>query len=347
MTSRLLITADDSTGAMEAGALCADAGFDVVVAPHSASVPPAECLVVDLRSRHVAPDEARRRMAAVDGPGRRVHKIDSTLRGNWAAEIGVVVDQGCRVVLIPANPALGRTCVGGVLRVDGVPVAETEHGSDPRHPVRSSRPSESCPAVELAGPAALADWIADGRSPVAIVDASTIAEIETLVDVVMPADEIVLAGSAAVVGAVARATESGQPALGYSAPWLPPPLLVVCASLHPVSRAQVAAARAAGVAVIASPEGGGDDPDDVAAELAKLARTQALMMRARSVVLVGGDTAAAFLGDSVVRVLGSIGNGISLGDVEFGGRQIRCAAKPGGFGSANTLVDLIARGERP
>ena len=58
----LLVTADDSTGAMEAGAACADAGWTVDVVPGEVATPGeslGNCVVRDLRSRHVAPDEAR------------------------------------------------------------------------------------------------------------------------------------------------------------------------------------------------------------------------------------------------------------------------------------------------
>ena len=55
--------------------------------------------------------------------------------------------------------------------VNGVPVAESEMGNDPRLPVRSSRPSESLAGAELAGPDALAEWLATSRTGVAIVDA--------------------------------------------------------------------------------------------------------------------------------------------------------------------------------
>ena len=37
-------------------------------------------------SRHVAPDEARRRITAPTTGAHRVYKIDSTLRGNWSIE---------------------------------------------------------------------------------------------------------------------------------------------------------------------------------------------------------------------------------------------------------------------
>ena len=56
---------------------------------------------------------------------------------------------------------------------------------------------------------------------------------------------------------------------------------------------------------------------------------------------LASDTAEAFVGDSVVRVFGSIDVGVSLGESEIRGRRLRVAMKPGGYGSSNTLVDLV------
>ncbi|HEX2783117.1 MAG TPA: four-carbon acid sugar kinase family protein, partial [Ilumatobacteraceae bacterium] len=225
----LVVTADDSTGATEAGAACADAGWTVEVVPFGISASIADCVVVDLRSRHVAPDEARRRMEAIASDARHVHKIDSTLRGNWAEELSAVVASGRRVVLIPSHPPLGRVCVGGVVLVEGVPVSESEHGNDPRLPVRTSRPSDSLPAVELGGLDALAEWMQGSGSSVAIVDARTLDDIDQLVAVALCDDLVVVAGSASVVGAVARACASNITAPRLPEPMLPPPVLAVCA----------------------------------------------------------------------------------------------------------------------
>src|SRR3954468_9205824 len=104
---RLLVTADDSTGATEAGAACADVGLHVDVVPFGVPLPrPVAdgCVVVDLRSRHLDAHEARTRIIASTGAVHRMHKIDSTLRGNWRAELQALVDVGRRVVLIPAHP---------------------------------------------------------------------------------------------------------------------------------------------------------------------------------------------------------------------------------------------------
>ncbi len=342
----LVVTADDSTGATEAGAACADAGFDVDVVPFGVPSPagtPRGCLVVDLRSRHLTPGEARRRMQATTVGTHRMHKIDSTLRGNWAEEISAVAEGGRKVVLIPSHPLAGRICDGGVVYVDGVPVADSELGDDPRLPVRSSRPSETLDGVELSGPAALTGWLARSSTGVAIVDARTLTEIDELVKIALIAADVLLAGPASVVGAVAKLSSPERSGAHLPEPLLPEPILVVCASLHPVSRVQIAKVGQAGVEVVTSSVVRGADSELVAAEVAERAHRLVAERGTRSVILVGGDTAEAFIGDNVVRVFGSIDVGVSLGDARIRGNLLRIASKPGGFGTANTLVDLVNR----
>jgi uncharacterized protein YgbK (DUF1537 family) len=344
---RLMVTADDSTGATEAGAACADAGLTVLVVPFGvvadAELSTDGCVVVDLRSRHVAAAEARRRITATTTPAHRVHKIDSTLRGNWAVELAALVELGRRVVLIPSHPLAGRICTGGVVYVNGVRVADSELGNDPRLPVRSSRPSDSLPGTELTGPEVLDAWLRQSDPGVAIVDATTLADIDQLVAMALGAADVVVSGPASVVGAVASIRSPGDSAASLPDPLLPTPVVVVCASLHPVSRAQIAAVAAAGIDVVTSSDIRDADPEAIAGEVAERAHQLVAARRARSVILVGGDTAEAFIGDSVVRVFGSIDVGVSLGDAEVRGTLLRVASKPGGFGTANTLVDLVTR----
>jgi uncharacterized protein YgbK (DUF1537 family) len=343
----LLVTADDSTGAMEAGAGCADAGLTVDVVPIgvASTVRPSECncVVIDLRSRHASSDEARRRIVETTTVAHRVHKIDSTLRGNWSAELAALVAAGRRVVLIPSHPRAGRICAGGVVYVNGVPVADSEIANDPRLPVYSSRPSETLPGIELAGPDALTAWLMSSSSGVAIVDAATLDDIDCLAAIALDADGVVLAGPASVVEAVARIWAPIGASVELPDPLLPGPIVVVCASLHPVSRVQIAKVAGTGVEVVTSSEERGQASEDIAIEVAERAHQIVARRQAHSVILVGGDTAEAFIGDNVVRVFGSIDAGISLGDAEVRGTKLRLAGKPGGFGSANTLVDLVTR----
>ena len=343
----LLVTADDSTGAMEAGAGCADAGLTVDVVPirvaSTRRLSEANCVVVDLRSRHASVDDARRRIVETTTEDHRVHKIDSTLRGNWSAELAALVDTGRRVVLIPSHPRAGRICVGGVVYVNGVPVAESELGNDPRLPVRSSRPSETLPGLELAGTDALDHVVDELELQCGDCRRRALDDIDQLAALALDATDVVLAGPASVIEAVARIRAPIGASVELPDPPLPGPIVVVCASLHPVSRAQIARVAVAGVEVVTSPEARGQASEDIAIEVAERAHRMVARLQARSVILVGGDTAEAFIGDSVVRIYGSIDAGISLGDAEVRGTKLRLAGKPGGFGTANTLVDLVNR----
>jgi uncharacterized protein YgbK (DUF1537 family) len=345
----LVVTADDRTGAIEAAAACADAGWRVQVVPFGRGGVPAstaECVVVDLRSRHIAPEEAQRRltMAVLHSTinAHRVHKIDSTLRGNWAEELTAIVDTGRRVVLIPAHPLAGRIAVGGVVLVDGVPLAETATANDPRLPVHSSRPADRLPGTEMAGAPALAAWLRGGGK-VAIVDAQTMEDVDDLVGLALTPRDVVIAGSASVVGAVARACALPPAASRLPDPLLLDPVVALCTSMHPTSREQMAALAAAGVEVVMAPDAKGD-PEDVAADVAERAHLRVDAIEARSVIIVGGDSAEAFLGDSVVEVFGSIENAVGIGEGVVRGRPLRLATKPGAIGSPNTLVNLVKRG---
>ncbi|HSB86845.1 MAG TPA: hypothetical protein VLD86_11070, partial [Ilumatobacteraceae bacterium] len=145
-----------------------------------------------------------------------------------------------------------------------------------------------------------------------------------------------------VVGAVARACAPPTVPRGLPDPLLPRPVLAVCASIHPVARAQMAALAEAGVEVVTPPDGREGDPDAVAADVAERAHLQVAMIGARSVIIVGGDTAEAFVADSVVEVFGSVGAEVGIGEAVIRGTRLRLATKPGGFGAANTLVDLLS-----
>ena len=179
---------------------------------------------------------------------RSTRRCAATGPSNWPRSSNCDVES----CLIPSHPMAGRICTGGVVFVNGVPVADSELGNDPRLPVRSSRPSESLPGTELAGPGALEAWLAQSTAGVAIVDATTLAEIDQLVAIALGAADVVVSGPASVVGAVAGIWCPGDAAVHLPDPWLPEPVVVVCASLHPVSRAQIAKVAEAGIDVVTS-----------------------------------------------------------------------------------------------
>lgn len=135
----VLIVADDLSGAADCAIGFTNAGRRSVVSldvdGFNAS---AQVVAIDTDTRRLAPGEAAARAVAawqrLAAPGRRLYKkIDSTLRGNWVAEVAALQPLAGLAVVAPAFPATGRTVRNGEVFVRGVPLAETdtwqlEHG---------------------------------------------------------------------------------------------------------------------------------------------------------------------------------------------------------------------------
>jgi uncharacterized protein YgbK (DUF1537 family) len=390
----LRVIADDRTGALEtAGAMAARGGVPVQVlardrAPWRSSTGQ---LVLDADTRHRSPVEAGARVADLVGAGwptsvALAHKIDSTLRGNWAAEVVArrSVD-GRPALLVPALPELGRTCAGGIVRVDGVPVHLGPAGRDPRSPIASSAPAELLAAagaggvVSLPDPTAVDRWLAD-PSGIAVADAVTVEQVELLVAAWRERGAgVLLVGTSSVIGAaVGPGWPGGRRAAAPGSPSGLDRVVVVCGSLHPVAREQVRrVAVGAGVDpsridLVVSEAVDGPVPTAAAATAAMSlaaaawARVAANAAGSRvGVVVLGGETTAAFLGDRPVDVVGWAAPGTPWGYVrravaDAGGPvgadddghtddghtdddlgDLVVATRSGGFGTPDALAELL------
>ena len=148
---QLLVIADDFTGALDTGIQFQAKGTRVLVGPDSwkdmaALTGSAQVLIADAETRHMAPEEAFRTVSAFVkeavrlGIPRVYKKTDSALRGNVGAELAAALEASGlkRLHFVPAFPSMGRTTVGGIHRIDGVPVAESAFRDDPFNPVTCS-----------------------------------------------------------------------------------------------------------------------------------------------------------------------------------------------------------------
>ena len=349
MTIELLITADDRTGALETGGACADLGFGVRLT--TAPVPTDDCAVIDLDSRHCAAGEAGRRIRATHRTPAafRCHKMDSGLRGNWPYEVAALVGLGRRVGILASFPDAGRRCDDGTVYIRDVPVAESPFGRDPRSRLLSSRPADY---LRAAGCAAA---LADGR--LVVLDANTNAELHAAAVRCRAADRM-LVGTTGGVGAYVATLRAGR--AGTDVPVLPRPVLIVCGSLHPLSRTQVArlscltvrpgddaeaalaALRRGDDVILATAMTAAEIPDAAAESMgSQVAATVWDWMAASgapSMAILGGDTAAAILGDRTLRVLGSADTAVPLCQTEDG---IAVVTKGGGIGEEDTLSRLL------
>lgn len=413
------VLADDRTGAIEtAGAVASRIAATVPVVPiDAAPTPRPGVVVVDTGSRRLAPAAAAaltKRLVGVpeershDRPVRRAHKIDSTLRGNWAHElVARIGTEGRPILLVPALPSAGRVCIGGMVELDGVPVhqAVAAAGGDPV-PLPSSSPAahltdaarragtriEPC---SLGSALAVRGWLG-APSGIAVADASTDADLDEVAAAwAANGADVVLAGtSAAVAAGVAAAVD--QDRCSQSRDEFPPwphggPCLVVCGSRQTTAIAQVDALRTAGVAVLErfdraamsilasggvlglapapastgrvgspSPQSEAQQlperlslasrqplPGDAAAVLADLAaevdraqRRVAEVGSSLTLVVVGGETAAAVLGPRCVNVEGVVVPGTPWGRLDDGTLVV---TRAGGFGDVQALVELVGR----
>lgn len=142
------IIADDLSGAADTGVQFSRRGARVLVCTDCEDMPfpryeDWDVVVVNTHSRNLPPQAARREVARAynwlshAGWPPLYKKVDSTLRGNLAAELEEMLALGAgRIVLAPAFPMAGRTVEDGVVRVNGVPVHETELARDGLSPVK-------------------------------------------------------------------------------------------------------------------------------------------------------------------------------------------------------------------
>jgi uncharacterized protein YgbK (DUF1537 family) len=333
MASRLMLIADDLTGAIDTGVQFSKAGVSTRVTARD--IDPVEglgerttVLVVDIESRHLSPGQAAawitRCVAAARGAGIQLFykKTDSTLRGNIGAELAALLRAagGRRLYFVPALPAAGRVTRGGIQLVNGVPLDRSGFSRDVPDAVRGASVSaiigsQSGVAVVCVPRGADPDpMLIEVRNPAIVVfDAETDADLEQIAGrVAALAPPLLLAGCAGFASAL-----PDYLALPRSlVPLVPlrPPLLIVCGSRNPVSRSQLREAEAHGVA---SSQTGAVDVADVGVRLGEdgiailktpdadsSRSTETLVHLAHAVcrkVTVG--TIAAFGGDTAFAVL--------------------------------------------
>ncbi len=320
-----LVTADDRTGALEVAAEIAACAGPVFV---TVDDPPEAEGVMDLGSRHVPVEAAEAHAEAAPVARWNAHKIDSTLRGNWSDEVRARVRvTGRRVVVVPAWPQMGRTCVGGVVHVGGTAVGD----------VADQLPE----AALLADPAELARWLASAgqMGVVDVLDEGSMVEVART----LAGHDVLVVGPAGPIGAAFAAQHGAE--RSNEIVQCPTPALVVRGSATDVSRRQMerlSVARPA-IELLEAPAAAGDLVPEVALELAGRARARMAERSFATVVLIGGDTAAAVLGAAPRLVGGTVAPGLPWSRDEHGGGPL-VVTKAGGFGTPDTLVELFNSG---
>lgn len=148
---KLLVVADDLTGALDTGVQFVGRGIPVRLVVHGQKwcggrSDGDEVVILNAVTRRMKGTDAYKVVkdiveeACRDGVECIYKKTDSAQRGNIGCELQAVLDGAGQEVLhyTPAFPRMGRITRRGVQYVDGVPVAESVFGQDPYEPVKHS-----------------------------------------------------------------------------------------------------------------------------------------------------------------------------------------------------------------
>jgi len=152
---KLLVIADDFTGAMDTGVQFSKKGIATFVSTcteldFNQIQKNIQVLVIDTESRHLTPDKAYEIVFNITSKAKEYgiqyvyKKTDSTIRGNIGAELKAVMDawEGMPVMYVPAYPKTGRTTINSKQFVDGIPLHETIYSMDLLNPIKTCSISE-------------------------------------------------------------------------------------------------------------------------------------------------------------------------------------------------------------
>ncbi|KAA2213375.1 four-carbon acid sugar kinase family protein [Teichococcus oryzae] len=285
LPSEWLILADDLTGAADCAIAFARRGLGAAVGWHAApagdgAMAAFPVLAIDADSRRLLPEAAAARHAALlrrHLSGRAhpalIKKIDSTLRGQPAAELAATLaalremGRGRLALLAPAFPATGRTTEGGHVHLEGVRLDSTalwarDHSYDSADllvvlasaglkarllPLERVRKQPSALAAALH--AAHAE-----RLDALVCDAVEVADLDNLARASLPlAENVLWVGSGGIAAALAAALPAATGVPPPALPRRPGGVLVVVGSVAEASRAAAAALAGTGVPRFAIP----------------------------------------------------------------------------------------------
>jgi D-threonate/D-erythronate kinase len=384
MAEKLIaIVADDLTGAADAGVQFVRGGYRTAVVFHGEVAPTSDVDAVsfDADSRNMPAGFAAKRVVDVarDVRDARVvyKKLDSTLRGNVAAELSAAFGASGRerAIVAPAFPSAGRTTARGTQFVRGVPVDETEMRDDPQTPVREAHvPTLLRDAFSSVGTLGAGDVADPERVRVVleenecvVADAEGDSDLEALVRAVPDPARVLWAGSAGLALALGRVYPG--PRAGDVGDRRAPvrPVLVVVGSLSGVAREQVrrlvevygdvsveasredavAAVRVAlsggTCAVVHSPEEQDSSGEAVVGTLAGVVRRLSEERLFGGLIMTGGATAVGVawrLGATGIELEGEVEAGVPVGTL-IGPVPYPVVTKAGGFGEPDTLVGAV------
>ena len=266
--TRLLIIADDLSGAADCSIACAGHGLNTIVQLHETAFNiDVDVLSIDGNTRSLTPAKAAAETARLvrrylSNEDRLLYKkLDSTLRGHVAAELAAVlearrslVSDGRRVVCVmaPAFPAFGRTTANGRQLVDGRPLEHAEMWQREPGPANSNitemlrQAGLSCALIDTACVRSVHGFLEDAMTrfasytDVLICDAETDADLRAIATAsIILGPHTVWAGSAGLAYQLPHAARSASVPLSIpDEPLAKGPTIFVVGSSSSASRQQ-------------------------------------------------------------------------------------------------------------
>lgn len=255
---KLLVIADDFTGALDTGVQFAASGAETRVVTNieydfSRTGREVQVLVLVAETRHVKWEEAYRmvygiaKRACESGIPYLYKKTDSALRGNIGSELKAVLDAAGKHTLhfLPAFPRMNRVTRNGIHYIDGSPVHESVFGKDPFEPVTCSYiPDMMRGEVPVTVVESMDGW--ERQNGVMVYDASTDEELMSIGSFLKEKGELGLtagcAGFAAVLPQLLGLSGKRRERIS-----LDKKLLVACGSVNPITVRQLDYAERAGM----------------------------------------------------------------------------------------------------
>ena len=231
MHLRVLVLADDLTGACDAGVQFAEDGLSTLILtrPMGRFHGGCDVLVVNTETRKLDVYEAYKRVKEVSEIFKSsfeayYKKVDSTMRGHVGAEVEAMLEGlGLRAaVMSPAYPENGRVVLGGHLFVNGEPLDKTEFmehegaGSYIPHIIgREVGGKVACIDLSLMrrGVDAVRDKVRElihGGVRIIVADAASRGDLKTIVEACSGVDDgLLLCGSAGLARELANHIAGG------------------------------------------------------------------------------------------------------------------------------------------
>lgn len=268
----IAVIADDLTGAAEIGGIALRQGLRVVMDTRVHGPADMDVLVIatDLRSKSV--EEAKALAGDVTEKLLALHptlifkKTDSLLRGHVGEELlaQMRVSGKQRTLLIPANPALGRTIRAGIYYAGDVPLNESDLADAFRKKINASG------VLHLIGEkfkkATSVVSLADDLPHEGLVIGNTESENDLDAWASRLDNETIPAGSGGFFNAVLKSTGTAIHQREQDRFVVGKKIIYVCGSAFPLSKASVAEAYSSGFPVAYMPESifcAGEDKEEL------------------------------------------------------------------------------------